>query len=271
MPGVAVVPLATPNENADTAPIQVIPTTGPDDPATADLVHATARRSTSAGRRRPASTLGDRRTAVAIDVSQRLGGRAAAVRDLRGRVVAGAADAGVPLDLGAGQGRPRLPAERRRGVRRDGAVFQQGWFERAGQRRRDRARHQLPADHADGRAVRAGHGLRGVPGLPHARGLRPRRRPEPPSTTASSTRSRVVAAAALIMFAVFAASSPRRGPIKPIAFALAIGVLIDAFVVRMTLVPAVMKLLGNAPGGCPAGWTGGCRSSTSRARRWPTS
>ncbi len=32
--------------------------------------------------------------------------------------------------------------------------------------------------------------------------------------------------------------------IKSIGFALAIGVLIDAFIVRMTLVPAVMSLLG---------------------------
>jgi RND superfamily putative drug exporter len=33
--------------------------------------------------------------------------------------------------------------------------------------------------------------------------------------------------------------------IKSIGFALAFGVLVDAFVVRMTLVPAVMSLLGN--------------------------
>jgi putative drug exporter of the RND superfamily len=32
--------------------------------------------------------------------------------------------------------------------------------------------------------------------------------------------------------------------IKSMGFALAIGVLIDAFVVRMTIVPAVMSLLG---------------------------
>ncbi|MCB0893070.1 MAG: MMPL family transporter, partial [Propionibacteriaceae bacterium] len=57
--------------------------------------------------------------------------------------------------------------------------------------------------------------------------------------------SRVVVAAAMIMFAVFAFFVPSgEGSIKPIAFALAIGVALDAFVVRMTLVPAVMKLLG---------------------------
>jgi RND superfamily putative drug exporter len=34
--------------------------------------------------------------------------------------------------------------------------------------------------------------------------------------------------------------------IKSVGFALAIGVAIDAFVVRMTIVPAVMSLLGRA-------------------------
>jgi RND superfamily putative drug exporter len=47
------------------------------------------------------------------------------------------------------------------------------------------------------------------------------------------------------MFAVFAAFVPHgEGPIKTIAFALAAGVFVDAFVVRMTLVPAVLSLLG---------------------------
>jgi RND superfamily putative drug exporter len=59
--------------------------------------------------------------------------------------------------------------------------------------------------------------------------------------------SRVVIAAAVIMFAVFAAFVPHgEGPIKTIAFGLAVGVFIDAFVVRMTLVPAVLALLGQA-------------------------
>ncbi|WP_369368387.1 MMPL family transporter [Streptomyces sp. CG4] len=59
--------------------------------------------------------------------------------------------------------------------------------------------------------------------------------------------SRVVTAAALIMFAVFASFIPGGSTIlKPIAFALAVGVLIDAFVVRMTLVPAVLALVGRA-------------------------
>jgi uncharacterized membrane protein YdfJ with MMPL/SSD domain len=56
---------------------------------------------------------------------------------------------------------------------------------------------------------------------------------------------RVVTAAAVIMTAVFAAFLLDPDPvIKSIGFSLAVGVLVDAFVVRMTLVPAVMALLG---------------------------
>ena len=60
-----------------------------------------------------------------------------------------------------------------------------------------------------------------------------------------SQSGRVVCAAALIMSSVFAGFLFTQDPIiKSIAFALTVGVLIDAFVVRMTLVPAVMLLLG---------------------------
>ncbi len=56
---------------------------------------------------------------------------------------------------------------------------------------------------------------------------------------------RVVTAAAIIMTAVFAAFILAPDPItKSIGLSLAFGVLADAFIVRMTLVPAVMALLG---------------------------
>jgi RND superfamily putative drug exporter len=58
---------------------------------------------------------------------------------------------------------------------------------------------------------------------------------------------RVVTAAAVIMTAVFGAFLFDPDPVvKSIGLSLAIGVLADAFVVRMTLVPAVMALLGKS-------------------------
>jgi RND superfamily putative drug exporter len=59
--------------------------------------------------------------------------------------------------------------------------------------------------------------------------------------------ARVVVAAALIMFAVFASFVTIEDVIvKAIAFGLAVGILVDAFLVRMTLVPAVLALLGRS-------------------------
>lgn len=56
----------------------------------------------------------------------------------------------------------------------------------------------------------------------------------------------VVTAAALIMISVFAGFIfSHLAMIRPLGFALAFGVLFDAFVVRMTLIPAVMHLLGD--------------------------
>ncbi|MEA9986393.1 MULTISPECIES: MMPL family transporter [Subtercola] len=66
--------------------------------------------------------------------------------------------------------------------------------------------------------------------------------------------ARVVTAAALIMFFVFFAFVPEgTGAIKQIALALAVGVFVDAFLVRMTLVPAVMTLLGDTAWSLPKG------------------
>ncbi|GAA3751613.1 MMPL family transporter [Plantactinospora mayteni] len=66
--------------------------------------------------------------------------------------------------------------------------------------------------------------------------------------------ARVVTAAALIMTSVFAGFVLLDDPvIKSMGFALAIGVAIDAFVVRMTIVPAVISLLGRSAWWLP-GW-----------------
>ncbi|MFT3863336.1 MAG: MMPL family transporter [Solirubrobacterales bacterium] len=66
--------------------------------------------------------------------------------------------------------------------------------------------------------------------------------------------ARVVTAAGLIMISVFAGFIvPEEPIIKSIGFALAIGILFDAFVVRMTIVPAVMAMLGGRAWWLP-GW-----------------
>lgn len=66
--------------------------------------------------------------------------------------------------------------------------------------------------------------------------------------------ARVVAAAALIMASVFMGFLlDPDSIIKSMGFALAVAVLIDAFVVRMTLVPAAMALMGRAAWWLP-GW-----------------
>jgi RND superfamily putative drug exporter len=58
--------------------------------------------------------------------------------------------------------------------------------------------------------------------------------------------AKVVTAAAVIMIAVFAAFVPEGdGSLKAIALALAVGIFVDAFIVRMTFVPAVLQLLGD--------------------------
>ena len=58
--------------------------------------------------------------------------------------------------------------------------------------------------------------------------------------------AKVVAAAALIMTAVFAGFIfSGMTMVRPIGFGLAVGVVIDAFLVRMVLVPAAMTMLGD--------------------------
>ncbi len=66
--------------------------------------------------------------------------------------------------------------------------------------------------------------------------------------------ARVVTAAALIMISVFAAFMLQPDNlIKSMGFALATAVLLDAFVVRMVLIPALMYLLGDRAWAMP-GW-----------------
>ncbi len=68
-----------------------------------------------------------------------------------------------------------------------------------------------------------------------------------------SLGSRVVVAAALIMISVFAGFiTNEANTVRALGFALATGVFVDAFIVRMTIVPAIMSLLGKAAWWLPA-------------------
>jgi putative drug exporter of the RND superfamily len=74
------------------------------------------------------------------------------------------------------------------------------------------------------------------------------------TVTGFQASARVVTAAALIMIAVFSGFIISDDVvIKSIGFALAFGVLVDAFLVRMTLVPAVLALLDRRAWWLP-GW-----------------
>ena len=255
IPGVAEVALATPNETADTGLVQIVPETAPDDPATADLV-----RELRAQHDRLLDEYGvDLKvtgfTAVGIDISDRLG---AALVPF-GLFVVGLSlilltivfrSIWVPVTAAAGY---LLSVAASFGV--VAAVFEWGWF----------------ADLLH--VARTGPVISFMPiilmgvlfGLAmdyqvflvsrmredyvHARrdrGGRADRHTAVGAVRSGFTASaRVVTAAAVIMFAVFAAFVPEGdSSIKPIALGLAAGIAIDAFLVRMTLVPAVMALLG---------------------------
>ncbi|GAA2275881.1 MMPL family transporter [Actinomadura luteofluorescens] len=72
-------------------------------------------------------------------------------------------------------------------------------------------------------------------------------RPREAVPAGSRHATRVITAAALIMFAVFAGFVTTDDlTLKPIALGLAAGILTDAFLVRMTLVPAILALTGHA-------------------------
>ncbi|WP_051172032.1 MMPL family transporter [Microbacterium indicum] len=253
IPGVASIALATPNETADTGIVQIIPETGPSDPATADLV-----RELRAHHDEWLDEFGvdfsvTGFTAVSIDITDQLGDALLPF----GIFVVGLSfvllmivfrSIWVPLKAALGYLLSILAAF---GV--VAMVFEMGWgadllnVGRTGpviafmpivvmgvlfglamdyevflvsRMREDyvhgsRARgasHEVAID-----SIRSGY----------------------------AASARVVTAAAVIMFAVFAAFVPEGDTnIKPIALALAVGIAVDAFLVRMTLVPAVMALLG---------------------------
>ncbi|TDC55290.1 MMPL family transporter [Actinomadura sp. KC345] len=81
-------------------------------------------------------------------------------------------------------------------------------------------------------------------------------RPREAVLTGSRHTTRVITAAALIMFAVFAGFVTTDDlTLKPIALGLAAGILADALLVRMTLIPAVLTLTGHSAWWLPR-WVG---------------
>jgi RND superfamily putative drug exporter len=251
-PGVQLVAASTPNSNADTGMVQIIPTTGPDDPATADLVQALRDRHGYWQEHCDIDTAITGFTAVQIDVTQRLRdallpfgifvvGLSLVLLTMvfRSIWVPVKAALGYLLSVGGAFGATTL-------------VFNQGWFA---------SLINLPEP---GPVISflpiIMMGLLFGLAMDYEVFLVSRMREE--FVHGNTERSvedgfvhsaKVVVAAALIMFSVFAFFVPNgEGAIKPIAFALAVGVALDAFVVRMTLVPAVMKLLGRRAWWLPA-------------------
>ncbi len=244
MPGVEMVAAAVPNANVDTGMVQIIPTTGPDDPATADLVERLRDREDEWQRRLDVATAITGFTAIQIDVTTQLEnalvpfgifvvGLSLVLLTMvfRSVWVPIKAALGYLLSVAAAFGATTL-------------VFNQGWFA---------SLINLPEK---------GPVISFLPiilmgilfglAMDYEVFLVSRMREEFVHGNVERSvedgfvhSAKVVVAAGLIMFSVFAFFVPNgEGAIKPIAFGLAVGVALDAFVVRMTLVPAVMKLLG---------------------------
>ena len=254
MPGVASVPLATPNPKADTGVIQVVPATAPDSAETDDLVNAIRGQHQHFQDEYGVNTAVTGITAVGIDVSKQLSGALLPFAILvvgislvllamvfRSIWVPVKATAGYLLSVGAAFGATSF-------------VFQQGHLSTV-----------LGVAHTGSVVSFLPIILMGVLfglAMDYEVFLVSRIRehyvhhgdPHAAIESGFVSASRVVVAAAVIMFAVFAAFVPEgSATIKPIAFSLAVGVFVDAFLVRMTLVPAVLALLGRRAWGLP-GW-----------------
>jgi RND superfamily putative drug exporter len=245
-PGVAAVPLATPNPTIDTGLIQVFPTTAGESEETKDLVHRLRGMSGHFQEKYGSAIQVTGMTAIGVDLSQKLGDALLPF----GIIVVGLslillamvfrsiwvpvkAAVGYLLSVGATFGAL-------------GFVFSQGHL--AG---------ILGVTHVGSVVNFLPIVLMGILfGLAmdyevflvsrmreeYTHHGDPRRAIEKGFTSVSP----VVVSAAAIMIAVFAAFVPHGDAnIKPVALGLAFGIFVDAFVVRMTLVPAVMALLGH--------------------------
>ena len=263
--GVKEVALATPNETADTGIVQVIPETAPDDPATSDLVRELRSHHDEWLDEFGIDVKVTGFTAVAIDISDQLGGALLPF----GVFVIGLSlilltivfrSLWVPITAALGYLLSIIAAF---GV--VAAVFEWGWLADALHVAKvgpiisfmpiilmgvlfglamdyqvflvSRMREDFVHDPASKSAVRAER---------RAAALRAVR-------SGFTGSAKVVTAAGLIMFAVFVAFVPEGdSSLKPIALGLAAGIAIDAFLVRMTLIPALMAILGERAWEIPA-------------------
>ncbi len=251
---VAAVRPAVFNRSGDVALISVVPKSSPTSAATVDLVSEIRDRGPALKDDTGAELMVTGTTALNIDASDKLSG---ALIPYLGVVVGLALillllvfrSILVPLKAG-----PRLPAQRARHARCGGRGVPVGLAGGPVRRRPDLADRERPADLHDRRGVRLA--------MDYEVFLVTRMREEyvhgaePTEAVIAGFRhsARVVTAAAVIMISVFAGFLlDDVALIKSIGLGLAAAVLFDAFVVRMTLVPAIMTLLGRRAWALP-GW-----------------
>ncbi|WP_406730053.1 MMPL family transporter [Streptomyces sp. NBC_01794] len=246
-PGVAAVSQPQINAKAETALIQVIPDSGPSDEATADLVNTIRDNASALQHDTGAKIKATGTTAVQVDVSEQL--RAALLPFtavvvglslvllllvFRSLLVPLKAAGGFLLSVAATFGAVV-------------AVFQWGWLSSLfGVDATGPVASFLPIILI---AVLFGLAMDYEVFLVSRMRETYVRTGDPRGCVHAGARhaSRVVTAAALIMIAVFASFTYTDDMIlKQIAFSLALGVTLDAFLVRMTLVPAVLVLAGRA-------------------------
>ena len=249
-PGAQFASPAQTNATGDTAVIQVVPTTSPQDPATEDLVDRLR------GETVPTLEADTRAvievtctTAAFIDISKRLADRLAV---FIGAVVL------LSFLLLTAVFRSPLVALKAALVNLLGiapptvrsSVFQWGWVSMPSASTRPCPSCRSPRDD-----VR--HPLRPLDGL---RGLHPLRVREgwatgdPTGSVVGGIATSAWITAALIMISVFASFVLGDTPeIKMFGFGLAVAVALDATVIRMVVVPATMTLLGSRNWWLP-GW-----------------
>ena len=242
--GVDMVAMAVPNPNVDTMLIQVVPTTGPDDPATEQLVQRLRDQAPRWEAEHGVRTSITGYTAVAIDVSAQLGAALlpfgifvvglslvlltivfrsvwVPVKAALGYLLSvGAAFGLVALVFNQGIGRQLINLHEAQPVISFLPIILMGILFGLAMDYEVFLTTRMREEHVHGNDI-------------------------DPVESGFVHTAKVVVAAAIIMVAVFGFFIPQGdGSLKPIAFGLAVGVAIDAFIVRMTLGPAAMKLLG---------------------------